>query len=314
VRPCAANVGVAITQNVAGPPCVAANMSGTAIISYNVTYQNTGNYTAVVASSNVFDSILLQGADPFLVSTINGLAGGVMPPGGITSQTMTLMATSTDRALCLPKTYTLTNQLSAQTAVYQCNWGNNVPAVTTFQGALRPNTALDEDRYVFAAAAGTGITVTVNTVSYTTTFDPKACLSTAPNGPCLPGFYADDTFVCDYPPSAYACPMFGGILPASPTGFYYLHVSSGSGAARFAGYVGQYVATIEINSANTAVCPVVQVLDNGPQSFTQSTVAGAGLASALIPAINAPPVVVLVPPLNPADPSCHNTFVPQLVR
>jgi hypothetical protein len=266
VRPCAANVGVAITQNVAGPPYVTANMSGTAIISYNVTYQNTG----------------------------------------------TLMTTSADRALCLPKTYTLTNQLSAQAAVYQCNWGNNVPAVTTFQGALQPNIALDEDRYVFAAAAGTVISVAVNTVSSATTFDPKACLSTAPNGPCLPGFYADDTFVCDYPPSAYACPMFAGSLPASPTGFYYLHVSSG--AALFAGYVGQYVATIEINSANTAVCPVVQVLDNGPQSFTQSTVAGAGLAPALIPAITAPPVVVLVPPLNPAVPSCRNVFVPQLVR
>ena len=317
VRPCSAVAGVAITLTSAITQGIAtSDLNGAALITYNVTYRNTGNYTTVVASANVYPSVVLTGVNhPFQVETKNSLAGGIMPPGGTTTQTMTLIATNSDRDLCMPRTYTLTSQLSAQAEVYQCNAGNDRPSMATLYGQLQPNIALDEDRYVFAAQAGTGVTVTVNTLSSTTTFDPKACLSATPNGPCLPGLYADDTFVCDYPPDMYACPLFGGILPASPSGCYYLRVTSASGAAHFAGVVGQYVATIEISSTGTAICPVVQVLEDGQRSFAASAApAGVGVQRAQAALAAAAPVVVWVPPLNPADPACHNAYVPLAIR
>jgi hypothetical protein len=178
--------------------------------------------------------------------------------------------------------------------------------------------AFSEDDYAFESQAGTHITVTVDTVSAATAFDIEACLADTPDGSCLPGLQGDDDFSCTFPPPAFGCPRFGGLLPADSDGdnIYYLKINSGSGAMNFAGNQGDYRATTLVTSGPTGACPGVGVLDNGPNSFLS-------LASRLLPDTVVPtstiqamvtPIRIEVPPSNPSAPGCSTNYLPGIFR
>ena len=325
VRPCSANVAATASLTLTGAgaasgvPVVAANANGRAVITYSLSYKNAGNYSTVIPSTSVLMTPLVQSAAPNYVLLDYGRAGGLIAPGRTISQNVAVIASGIPGSVCLPTTYTLTTQIGASASVYQCNWGNPdqvMLATQIFTGSLMPSPWLAEDRYAFSAKAGWNVTVTVNTVYSDTTFDPKACISATPNGDCLPGLFADDSFECDFPPSwANACPMITGALPATSDGLYYLRVTSFS-ATRFAGSIGQYRVTIKLATPNTALCPTVQVLENGSRSFLapvlnqpQTVEASSAWFSA-----TAPPVVVSVPALNPLSPSCGRALLPLVGR
>jgi hypothetical protein len=321
VRPCSANVSATASLTLTGPARASANANGTAVITYNLSYKNTGNYTAVVPASSVVMTALAQSPGPNLVLLDYGHAGGLIAPGKTITEDVAVIATSSARNLCVPSFYTLTTQLGASASVYQCNWGNpdqQALARQIFTGSLEPSPWLAENRYALSAQAGWNVTVTVNTVYSATTFDPKACISATPQGACLPGLSADDSFMCDFPPKPVdqnRCPMITGTLPATPDGLYYLRITSYS-AHDFAGTIGQYRVMIELATPNTALCPTVQVLNNGSRSFL--ALAGnqpvASAASSAWFSTTAPPVVVSVPPLNARSLLCGRALLPLLNR
>jgi hypothetical protein len=119
--------------------------------------------------------------------------------------------------------------------VYGCN-GSNPPSADVYAGSVLPRDNFMEDAVAFRSAPGAHITATVDTVSAATAFDIEACISGTPQGDCLPGFSGDDNFSCTFPPPSFACPRFGGLLPADPDNdnIYYLRINSGSGASNFA--------------------------------------------------------------------------------
>ncbi|MCL4507760.1 MAG: hypothetical protein M1434_01890 [Chloroflexi bacterium] len=312
VRPCSTNVSVVATQTLAGPATVTANANGTAVITYNLSYKNTGNYTVVVPSSNVVETALAQPPNYPVLSY--GRAGGIIAPGGTTTQSVAVEATNGLLNTCVPTTYTLTARLNAQASVYGCNWGNSIPPSIVMTGTLLPDNYLDEDSYGFTAQAGWNVTVTVETLDAATTFDPKACISDTPHGACLLGLYNDDAIPCGYQdPLPSICPRFNGNLPPVAGGIYYLRVNPYS-TQSFAGTIGRYRATITISTTNTGLCPLVQVLDNGSRAFLAPTSVDA--ADAITSAITAtsPPVTVILPASNPASPSCVRLYMPIMKR
>lgn len=320
---CTANVAANASLTLTGAPFALANDNGTAVITYNLSYKNTGNYTTVIPSASVLMTPLAQSTAPNLVFIDYGHAGGLIAPGRTITEDVAVIATSSARNLCLPTYYTLTTQIGAAASVYQCNWGNpdrEVLNTQTYTGSVQPDPWLAEDRYAFSAQAGWTIAITVNTVYSATTFDPMACISATPNGDCLPGLKADDSIVCDFQPHFYTstypyCPVITGALPATSDGMYYLHVTSYS-AKDFAGTIGQYRATIQLISPDTALCPTMQVLDDGARSFLapiESQPAATQAASVWVSA-SAPPVVVSVPPLNANSSSCARLLLPVVRR
>ncbi|HEY3289282.1 MAG TPA: hypothetical protein VGK87_04060 [Anaerolineae bacterium] len=328
VRPCSANIAATASLTLTGAPFALANDNGTAVITYNLSYKNTGNYTTVIPSASVLMTPLAQSTLPNLVFIDYGHAGGLVAPGKTITQNVAVISTSSARNLCLPTYYTLTTQMGAQASVYQCNWGNPAQQTLTNQtlaeqnitGTVQPSPWLAENRYAFGAQAGWSVSITVQTLSAATTFDPMACLSAMPDGPCLPNFTADDSIVCDFQPhsitSTYTyCPVISGTLPLTPDGLFYLRVTSYS-ASGFAGTVGQFRATIRLMAPSMALCPTVQVLDDGMRSFHApiSSQPEATQATSAWVSASAPPVVVSVPPLNPYSSSCTRLSMPIVRR
>ncbi len=326
VRPCSANVNATASLTLTSPAHVWANINGAAVITYALSYKNTGNISAVIPSANVVMTPVAQSSVPSMVILDYGRAGGIMAAGRAITENVAIVAYSNAWNLCLPSTYTLTTEIGASAAVYQCNWGNpdqQILAHQVYTGSLQPSPWLAEDRYAFSAQAGWNVTITVNTAYAATSFDPMVCISATPDGPCLTGsgLSADDTFICDFQPNPAKplypyCPMFSGTLPATADGLYYLRVTSYS-AQHFVGTLAQYRASIDLGTPGTALCPAVQVLDNGTRSFLAAPAGEpqnrlAGVASTLSAA--APPVVITMPPLNPFSPACGRALLPMLNR
>ena len=297
------------------------NVSGTLSTTVPVFFTNTGNFTATMDARTVSETVKITVLDnkPAAVQATFGHAGAIVPPGKIISTTIPLEF-SGSKFQCLPRTYLLTSQLTMTQNTYYCN-GYNPPSAQVFTGSVLPKENFDEDGWAFQATPGDQITVTVDTVSAATAFDLEACLSGTPNGACLPGFQGDDNFTCSFPPPAFACPRFGGILPADPDGdnIYYVRANSGSGAGNFVGPVGNYRGTILITSGPTGACPVVQYLDNGVDSFVTTAsnefnLAGAVLSPTTTITAQVFPIQVIVPPSDPANPSCGVQYLPLVKR
>ncbi len=313
VSPCSTNIAVAATQALAGPSTVYADSNGAAVITYSLSYRNTGNYTAVVPSSSVVETALAQ---PPNAPVLNyGRAGGVIAPGGTTTQSVAVEVQNALLNTCVPTTYTVTARLDAQASTYACNWGNSLPNILDVTGTLYPDIYQDEDSYSFSAKPGWFVTVTLNTLNPGTAFDPKACISASPHGACLPGLYSDDALPCDFPPKpptvSNPCPMITGTLPAGD--IYYLRVNRYSGAS-FMGTTGEYRATLELRAPDAGLCPLVQALDNGSRAFLAP--AGSTAADAMTSTISAtsPPVTVVLPAANPSNPACTALHLPIVSR
>jgi len=264
-------------------------------------------------------NIEVLGNKPALAQTSFGHAGAIIPPGGTISVTIPLVFSGSQYA-CLPRVYQITSQISMTQNTYYCN-GTNPPASQIFAGVVLPTESFDEDGWAFQAAPGDHITVTVDTVSAATAFDPEACISGTPNGTCLPDLQGDDNFSCSFAPPAFACPRFGGELPADPDGdnIYYVRVNSGSGPINFAGPQGEYRGSILFVSGPTGACPMVQVLDNSVNSFLAAFNKSIDLMSA-VPAPTSTvhgqvaPIQVVVPPSDPANPSCGILYLPVMLH
>jgi hypothetical protein len=294
---------------------VFANSLGQAVIPLTMKYQNTGDFTATVSAATVSETLQVSVFDGQFaaVNTQVGKGGAIVPPGAFITQTFPLEF-SGSQFTCLPRTYTVSSQLTAVAEPYYCN-GYNPPSAVVKTGSVLPLDNFDEDTFAFQSLPGTFITVTVDTVSAATAFDIEACVSGTPNGTCLPGFQGDDNFTCTFPPPAFACPQFGGTLPADPDddNIYYARINSGSGASNFAGPTGDYRVSVLVTAGPTGACPLIPTLDNGANSFLMrpSSVASTIVPSATITG-NMTPITIIVPPSNPSAPGCSQTYLPAL--
>lgn len=119
------------------------------------------------------------------------------------------------------------------------------------------------DVYAFRAPAGSSFSISVDTVSAGTSFDPAFAVFNDPPPPSIAstGFwFVDDTFVCSFPPSGGQCPSGSSTLPADADGVYYLSVFDFcSRASTTGGY------RLDLSS-NRPFSPLVTTEDNQPIS------------------------------------------------
>ncbi len=169
---------------------VLANSLGQAVVPLTMKYQNTGDFTATVSADTVSETLHVSVLDGQLaaVNTQVGKGGAIVPPGAFITQTFPLQF-SGSQFTCLPRTYTVSSQMTAIAEPYYCN-GFNPPSAVVQSGSVLPLDNFDEDTFAFQSLPGTFITVTVDTVSAATAFDIEACVSGTPNGTCLPAFKA----------------------------------------------------------------------------------------------------------------------------
>jgi hypothetical protein len=279
-----------------------------------VVFHNSGEFTGTVSAYSAAESISVSVADgkPAVVSAEMGKAGMILSPGETLSETV-MLDFSGSQFTCLSRSYQVNSILTMEQNVYYCN-GYNPPSAEVVTGTVLPSDYFDEDGFAFQSMAGAHITVTVDTVSQNTAFDIEACLSDTPQGACLPGFSGDDNFACTFPPPSFECPQFGGLLPddSDGDGFYYLRINSGSGSSNFAGPIGNYRASILITNGPIGACPLIPVLDNGANSFLSFPFSPFIDSAGSVITATVSPIKILVPPSNPANPSCDISYLPIL--
>jgi hypothetical protein len=298
---------------------VLANALGKAVMPISVTYHNTGNFPVSIDASTVSETVhvSVQDGQPAAVQAMLGKGGAIVQPGGSVTQRINAEF-SGSQFTCLPRAYTLSSQMQAIGSLYHCD-GFNPPSAVVVNGSVLPLDNFDEDSFAFQSAPGTYITATVDTVSAGTAFDIEACISDTPQGSCLPGFQGDDNFSCTFPPPSFACPRFGGTLPADSDGdnVYYLRINSGSGASNFAGPTGDYRASLLVTSGPTGACPAIPALDNGSNSFLYAAAQPVLIQSVPPPTLtvsaSVQPITIIVPPANPSAPGCSANYLP-LIR
>jgi hypothetical protein len=119
---------------------------------------------------------------------------------------------------------------------------------------------LYRDVYKIVATPGTVLTVSVDTVSSTTTFDPGfSVFHDPPPSIFASGFWnQDDDFVCTFAPLFGLCPAGTLALPADADGVYYLSLFD---LFTRAGPVGSYVLTV---NSSVPIPAVVQTEDDTP--------------------------------------------------
>ena len=315
---CSANPELTMTK-ANGLQTISANSIGQAVVQVPVVFHNSGNFPGSVDTNTVTEDVNITVADgqPAAVQQEFGKAGAIVQPGQTMTQTIPL-AFEGSQFQCTSRLFTISSTLEATPNVYDCT-GYNPPSAQVVTGSLLPEDNFMEDTFAFQSAPGAHITVTVDTVSTATAFDIEACVSATPQGTCLPGFSGDDNFTCTFPPPAFNCPRFGGLLPADTDGdnIYYVRVNSGSGASNFAGLTGDFRATVLVTSGPTGMCPVVQVQDNGANSFlalanafpsSPNWTPGSKITA------NVTPIMIRVPPSSPTAPGCGPVFLPLAVK
>jgi hypothetical protein len=309
---CDAVPDLALTQDGAGLGQIRANSLGGANPQIPVSITNMGNFLGKLDATAAVETVDVSVADglPDASQATFGHAGAIVRPGGTVTQDVPLVFSGSPFQ-CRPRfyqvdsalSYTLDSMNSLDDRVYYCN-GFNPPSAEVVTGSVLPDDSFDEDALAFEAAEGNLVTVTVDTVSAADAFDIEACVSDTPQGDCLPGLQADDSFACTFPPPSFSCPRIedatdpmnpvGIPLPADSDGdgIYYIRINSGSGASNFAGPVGAYQATLLVTGGPSGACPLVPSLDNGLNSFGATPVPGPLVAEVT-------PVRIVVPASDP---------------
>jgi hypothetical protein len=301
-------------------PGFTANNLGKVTVQVPVVFQNSGNFTGAASAATVTETVNISVRDgkPAAVNAEFGKAGAVVAPGKTLTQTIPL-SFSGSPFQCVSRFFTVNNLATMNTGIYYCN-GTNPPADYVVTGSVLPNDTFDEDSYAFQSMPGTRITITVDTISVATAFDPKACVSATPNGPCLPGFQGDNNFICTFPPPNFSGPRFGGLLPDDTDGdnIYYVRINSGSGASGFAGPTGDYRASILVTEGPTGACKMVPVQDNGIPSFVTSFALPSRPEVTIVPSttitVTTTPIQIMVPPSDPTNPGCGILYLPIVNR
>jgi hypothetical protein len=148
---------------------------------------------------------------------------------------------------------------------------SNLSKSQSVTGAV-PATLNNQDVWsIHAPRPGTTVTVTVDTVSAATAFDPELCISTTTSSAsCFVS--ADDNVPCTFPPPAFACPTITTTLPSVAT--YYILVESGSNNLNFAGATGNYVLSV---TSDPAVGKLTLEASGLPGTFARKVIRAGGL-------------------------------------
>ena len=99
---------------------------------------------------------------------------------------------------------------------------------------------------VWGVSSGSTVTITVDTISASTTFDPYFVMLEDPADPGNSFEFYDDEFTCSYPPPSYSCPTGDGVVPAGGLWF-----AVGAASSSYGGSTAEYSIELLENGSPT---------------------------------------------------------------